>query len=45
MIKGLSVIDGLDKNGNEVDSTLYDDELDEGDEMEDGEDGRFIFKY
>jgi hypothetical protein len=38
MIKGLQALDGLDKEGNEVESTIYDNE-DEGDELDDGDDG------
>jgi hypothetical protein len=42
MIKGLQVLDGQDKEGNEVESTIYDNE-DEGDELDDGDDGKCLF--
>jgi hypothetical protein len=42
IIKGLEAIDGADKSGNEVDSTVYDDE---DEEFDDGDDGKEIFKF
>jgi hypothetical protein len=41
LIKGLETVDGKNNQGEEVDSTIYEDE-DEGDEFDDdGEDGEF----
>jgi hypothetical protein len=41
MLKDLEVIDGLNKEGDEIDSTLYDED-DEGDELDyEGDDGDF----
>jgi len=42
MINALQVVDNTDKKGTEVESTVYEDEDDEGlDEMEDDEDAEF----
>jgi hypothetical protein len=43
LLKGVEVIDGKDNKGEEVDSTIYDDEDDEGDELDDEGEGMFVF--